>query len=159
MALSVGDVDVLGDALVGVVVLAGGEQQAVVAGVGHPVAHEPLGEPGAPVDLQPAFDHEVGCGDGHGRGQNEREDGDLDEHAAHGALFQGVVERPVPIVAPHGKRHLPDGEQQQEQGAHPRLNAAFAVPVGSHKTENLPDEPRPALEIIDRRSFRRRIGS
>jgi hypothetical protein len=64
-----GDADVLGDALVRVVVLAAGEAQAIVPGLVQPTGRQLFGEPGPPVHLQPALDHEVRAGhdDGEGR--------------------------------------------------------------------------------------------
>ena len=80
-----GDADVLGNAPVGVIVLARGEEEAIVPALLHPAPDQPVREPAAPVELQPALDEEMGGGDADRDRQDQREHADLDHHARHRA--------------------------------------------------------------------------
>ena len=134
------DADVLRDALVGVVVLPGAELQAIVPAVVQPASNQAFGEPGTPVELQPALDEQVRRGD-HDRAQEDQgEHADLHEHAVHVTLLQGIEQGPVPVIAPDREPDLSQGEQDQQQCRPADLAAAFAVPVRAREAQHLAQE-------------------
>ena len=134
------DADVLGNALVGVVVLAGAEQQAVVPAVRHPASDQQLGEPVAPVQLQPAFDEQVGCRDADRDHEDQRKHADLDQHAGHRALLQCVEQRAVPVIAPDRQSDLRHGQQEQQQRGAADAPLPCGLPVGPREAQDLAHE-------------------
>ena len=127
------DVQVLRDALVGVVGAAVEELHAVVRLVLHPLLQEVVREPGAPFDLQHLQEpHPIDREDD----PHEREHAELAELVEKLRLillFEGVVEVAVPVVeldlhVDHGERQ---GDHEDEQAE--RLAALLGYPVGLRK--------------------------
>jgi hypothetical protein len=77
------DANVLGDALVGIVVLARAEEQPVMAAVLHPAAHQEIRQPSPPIELQPALHEQVRRGDGDRDYEDQRKHLGLEQHVAN----------------------------------------------------------------------------
>jgi hypothetical protein len=96
-----------------------------------------LGQPCAPIELQPPLDHEVGGSYGNRGQEDQREHADLHEHCVRRALLERVEERAVPIVAPYCQPDLRQREQQQQKRRCAYLAAALAVPVRAGKAHEV----------------------
>ena len=135
-----GDADVVGDTTVGVVVLACAEEQAVVTSVLHPPSDQLVGDPGAPVELQPALDHQVRTRHANGERKYHRKHTHLQQNLRDGAVLEGVEQGPVPVVGPHREADLGEREQQQKRGGAADLPWPRRIPVRSGESQHAMQE-------------------
>ena len=117
-AVSIVSRDVVGDALVGVVVVALEEAELVGPPPREPAVDQPARRPAAPVQLQTHLEIEVRDGDDRRRRSDHGEHPDLPDELGGVVALQGVEERAVPRVEPELDQDL--GEHQGERSRHQR---------------------------------------
>lgn len=133
-----GDADVLGDAAIGVVVVAGGELQPVQVAVRQPVVEQQRGQPAPPVELDPALDVQVEGGHAHGQCEDEREHRDQVQQLGQRAFLEGIEEVAVPVADPDHQPDLGDRQRHQQQHRSAHLPLALAVPVRPRQAHEAP---------------------